>query len=145
MQSTMHTKGKPGVVGEANSLNLTRRVAMFCGVMLAGLLVTWLAVLGLGISIPLDGFRNPVETAVSRALGREVYINGALGLRPTLGPTIVAHDVRIPSPTGQGDLLRAGRVTVRLALVSLLRGEPHGVRLLIEDAGIELEIGRAHV
>ncbi|MCK5481073.1 MAG: hypothetical protein KAJ06_08000, partial [Gammaproteobacteria bacterium] len=103
---------------------------MVCGVMLAGLLVTWLAVLGLGISIPLDGFRNPVETAVSRALGREVYINGALGLRPTLGPTIVAHDVRIPSPTGQGDLLRAGRVAVRLALVSLLRGEPHGVRLL---------------
>jgi hypothetical protein len=112
---------------------------MICGVMLAGLLVTWLAVLGLGISIPLDGFRNPVETAVSRALGREVYINGALGLRPTLGPTIVAHDVRIPSPTGQGDLLRAGRVAVRLALVSLLRGEPQGVRLLIEDASIDLD------
>jgi hypothetical protein len=135
----MHTKGEPEVVGEGNSLNLTRRVAMICGVMLAGLLVTWLAVLGLGISIPLDGFRNPVETAISRALGREVYINGALGLRPTLGPIIVAHDVRIPSPTGQGDLLRAGRVAVRLALVSLLRGEPHGVRLLIEDASIDLD------
>ena len=135
----MHTKGKPGVVGKANSLNLTRRVAMVCGVMLAGLLVTWLAVLGLGISIPLDGFRSPVETAVSRALGREVYINGALGFRPTLGPTLVAHDVRIPSPTGQGDQLRAGRVAVRLSLVSLLRGEPHGVRLLIEDASIELD------
>ena len=70
LHSTMHTNGKSEVVGEANSLNLTRRVAMICGVMLAGLLVTWLAVLGLGISIPLDGFRNPVEAAVSRALGR---------------------------------------------------------------------------
>jgi hypothetical protein len=118
---------------------LTRRVAMVCGVMLAGLLVTWLVVLGLGVSIPLDGFRYPVETAVSRALGREVHIDGALGLRPTLGPTLVAHDVRIASPTGQGDPLRAGRVAVRLALVSLLRGEPHGVQMLIEDASIELD------
>jgi hypothetical protein len=118
---------------------IIRRVAMVCGVMLAGLFVTWLVVLGLGISIPLDGFRNPIETAVSRALGREVYIDGALVLRPTLGPTIVAHDVRITSPAGQGDLLQAGRVAVRLAPVALMRGELHSLRLLIEDASIDLD------
>ena len=118
---------------------ITRRVAMVCGVMLAGLFVTWLVVLGLGISIPLDGFRNPIETAVSRALGREVHIDGTLALRPTLGPTIVAHDVRITNPAGQGDLLQAGRVAVRLAPVALLRGELHSLRMLIEDASIELD------
>ncbi|NOR39585.1 MAG: hypothetical protein GQ537_00060 [Gammaproteobacteria bacterium] len=118
---------------------LTRRVAMVCGISLTGLLVSWLAVLGLGISIPLDGFRYPVEAAVSRALGRDVYINGALGLRPTLGPTIVVHDVRIPDPAGEGELLRAGRVAVRLALFSLLRGEQHAVRMVIEDVSIDLD------
>jgi hypothetical protein len=118
---------------------ITRRVAMVCGVMLAVLFVTWLVVLGLGISIPLDGFRNPIETAVSRALGREVHIDGALVLRPTLDPTIIAHDVRIASPAGEGDLLRAARVAVWLAPVALLRGEQHSMRLLIEDASIDLD------
>jgi hypothetical protein len=118
---------------------ITRRVAMVCGVMLAVLFVTWLVVLGLGISIPLDGFRNPIEAAVSRALGREVHIDGALVLRPTLDPTIIAHDVRIASPAGEGDLLRAARVAVRLAPVALLRGEQHSMRLLIEDASIDLD------
>ena len=118
---------------------ITRRVAMVSGVMLAVLFVTWLVVLGLGISIPLDGFRNPIEAAVSRALGREVHIDGALLLRPTLDPTIIAHDVRIASPAGEGDLLRAARVAVRLAPVALLRGEQHSMRLLIEDASIDLD------
>jgi hypothetical protein len=112
---------------------------MVCGVVLAGVLIAWLLVLGLGISIPLDGFRSPIETAASRALGREVHIDGVLVLTPTLGPTIVAHDVRIASPAGQGDLLRAGRVAVRLAPVALLRGELRSRRLLIEDASIELD------
>lgn len=122
---------------------LSRRIATVCGVMLAGVFITWLVVLGLGIAIPLDGFRKPIETAASRALGREVRIDGALALRPSLGPTVVAHDVRILGPAGQGDLLRAGRVAVRLAAVALLRGESHSVRLLVEDASIDLETGAA--
>jgi len=114
---------------------------MVCGVMLAGVFITWLVVLGLGISIPLDGFRSQIETATSRVLGREVSIDGALALRPTLGPSIIAHDVRIASPTGQNNLLRAGRVAVQLAPVALLRGEPRGMRLLIEDSSINLGTG----
>jgi len=122
---------------------LTRRVAMVFAVILAGVFITWLAVLGLNISIPLDSFRNPIETAASRALGRQVHIDGALLLRPTMGPTIVAHDVRIAGPAGQGDQFRAGRVAARLAPVALLRGEPRSRRLLIEDASIELNLREA--
>jgi hypothetical protein len=117
---------------------ITCQVAMVCGVLLAGLFVTWLVVLGLGVSIPLDGFRNPIEIAASRALGREVHIDGVLVLRPTLSPTIVARDVRIARPAGQGDLLQAGRVAVRLAPVALLRGELSSLRILIDDASIDL-------
>ena len=112
---------------------------MVCGALLAGIFITSLVVLALGISIPLDSFRNQIEAAASRALGSEVRIDGALSLRPTLDPTVVAHDVRIASPAGQADLLVAGRVAVRLAPLALLRGELHGVRLLIEDASIGLD------
>jgi len=118
---------------------LTSQIAMVCGALLAGIFISWLVVLGLGISIPLDSFRNQIETAASRALGSEVHIDGALALRPTLSPTVVAHDVHIASPTGQDDLFQAGRVAVRLAPLALLRGELHGVQLLIEDACIELD------
>ena len=118
---------------------ISHRVAMVCVVMLAGLFVSWLIVPGLGVTISLDSFRNPIETAASRALGRQVHIDGALALRPTLRPNIVAHDVRIASPAGQGDLLQAGRVAVWLSPVALLRGELHSLRVLIEDASIELD------
>jgi AsmA family len=119
---------------------ITRRVAMVCGVMLAVLFASWLAMPGMGITIPLDGLRDPIETAVSRALGREVHIDGKLVLSPFPGPAIVAHDVRIASPADQGEWLRAGRVAVQLAPFALLRGELHGRHLLIEDASIDLDI-----
>jgi len=120
-------------------IRISRWFAAVFGVLLAGVFITWLVVLGLGISIPLDGFRDAIETAASRALGREVHIDGELVLRPAMGYTIVAHDVRIASPAGQGDLLRAGRVVVRLAPVAMLRGKPRSRRLLIEDASIDLD------
>jgi len=111
---------------------------MVCGVILIGVLFTWLVVLGTGVAISLGGFRSPIEAAASRALGAEVRIDGELVLRPAMGPVIVAHDVRIASPAGQGDLLRAGRVTVWLVPVALLRGEPRSRRLLIEDTSVDL-------
>jgi len=119
--------------------HVTRRGALACGVALAAVLLAWLVVQGLGISIPLDGFRNPIEAAASRALGREVHIDGALALMPAMPPVIVAHDIRITSPAGEGGRLRAGRVAVRLAPAALLRGEAHSMRLLVEDASIDLD------
>ena len=111
---------------------------MICGVLLAVVLIILLAAPVTGISIPLDGFRHPIESAATRVLDRQVHIQGALALRPGIIPTLDAHDVRIAGQTGQGDLLRAGRITVRLAPVALLRGEPRSRRVLIEDASIDL-------
>ena len=116
-----------------------RRAAMLVAGTLAGLVVSWLLLIGLGISIPLDAFRQPVETAVSQALGRPVKIDGALVLRPTMKPTIVARELRILSVPGRGDLLRAGRVAVPLSLTALLSGELPRERLLIEDASLDMD------
>jgi hypothetical protein len=115
---------------------------MFCAGTLAGLVISWLLLLGLDVSIPLDAFRQPIETAVSRALGRQVKIDGELVLRPTMNPTIVAHELRIVSVPGRGELLRAGRVAVPLSLLALLRGELPSERLLIEDAILDLDARR---
>jgi len=122
---------------------LTRRVALVCSAMLAGVFITWLVVSGPGIVIPLDGFRKPIQTVISRSLGREVRLEGSLAFRPVPGPAIVAHDVRIASPAGQHDLLRAGRVAMRLAPLALLRGELRSVQLQIDDASIDLDTREA--
>ncbi len=118
---------------------LIRAAAMLCAVALAALLISWLFLASLGVSIPLDGFRSPMEVAVSRALGREVKISGALVLTTTTPPTIVAHQVRIMSQPGQREVLRAVRVAIPLAPFALLRGKLPSKRLLIEEAKIELD------
>ncbi len=113
---------------------------MVCGAVLSGILITWLLMLVLGISIPLNGLRQPIETAATRALGQEVSIDGVLHIKPTLPPALIMHDVRITNPNIPGGLLRAARVVAQLAPFALLRGEqPHSSRLLIEDASINLE------
>jgi uncharacterized protein involved in outer membrane biogenesis len=118
-----------------------RRIAITFAALLAGFIIVWLMVLVLGMTVRLDVLRNPIETAASHALGREVHVLGAIEVRPTLGPTVVAHGVRIADPGGQNgvDLLLADRVEARLGLTGLLRGRPYVTRLLIHDVSINLQ------
>jgi len=117
-----------------------RRIALSLIALLSGFLIVWMIMLALGITVPLDILRDPIETAVSRALGREVQVLGPIDARPTLGPTIVVHGLRITNPAGQAgsDLLLADRLEARLGLIDLLRGEPYITRLLIQDVTINL-------
>lgn len=118
-----------------------RRIAIAFGALLAGLIIVWLLVLALGVSVRLDVLRDPIETAASAALGREVRISGAIELRPTIGPGIVMHGMRIASPEGQAGaaLLQADQVEARLGFLALLRGRIHLDRLLLQDVRINLE------
>ncbi len=118
-----------------------RRIATSFAALLAGLIIVWLMVLALGVTVRLDVLRDPIETAASRALGREVRIGGPIELRPTLGPTVVVHGLGIAGSGGQDgtDLLQADRVEARLGLIALLRGRPYIARLLIQDVSITLE------
>jgi hypothetical protein len=118
-----------------------RRIALSLAALLTGFTLVWLALLALDISVRLDVLRDPIEAAASQALGRQVRVLGQIEARPTLGPTIVVHDVRITAPDAQQgiDLLQADRVEARLGLIDLLSGTPYITRLLIQDASINLQ------
>jgi uncharacterized protein involved in outer membrane biogenesis len=118
-----------------------RRTAISLAALLAGFIILWLIVLALGVTVRLDVLRYPIETAASRALGREVRVSGPIELIPTLGPTVVVHDLRIASPSGWhgADLLQAARVEARLGVIALLRSSPCIARLMIQDVSINLQ------
>ena len=118
-----------------------RRIALSLATLLMGFIIVWLALLAMNITVRLDVLRDPIEAAASRALGRQVRVLGQIEARPTLGPTIVVHDLRIADPGGRKgiDLLLADRVEARLGLIDLLRGKPYITRLLIQDARINLQ------
>jgi uncharacterized protein involved in outer membrane biogenesis len=118
-----------------------RRIVLSFFALLSGFIIAWLMVLALGITVPLDVLRDPIETAASRALGREVRVLGPIDARPTLGPTIIVHGLRITDQDGQEgvDLLLADRVEARLGLIDLLWGRPYITRVLIQNASIKLQ------
>ncbi len=69
------------------------RSALSLAALLTGIIFFWLTVLALDIPVRLDALRGPIETAASRALGREVRVLGQIEVRPTPGPTIVVPDL----------------------------------------------------
>jgi uncharacterized protein involved in outer membrane biogenesis len=118
-----------------------RRIVISLAALLAGFIIVWLMLLALGVTVRLDVLRDPIEIAASEVLGREVRIDGAIEVRPTLGPTVVVRGLRIASPIGWHgiDLLQADRVEATLGLVALLRGSPCIARLLIQNVSIALQ------
>jgi len=118
-----------------------RRIVLSLATLLMGFIIVWLALLAMNITVGLDVLRDPIEAAASRALGRQVRVLGQIEARPTLGPTIVMHDLRIADPGGRKgiDLLLADRVEAGLGLIDLLRGKPYITRLIIQDARINLQ------
>ena len=120
---------------------MIRRIALSLAALLTGFIIIWLASLALDITVRLDALRDPIETGASRALGHQVRVFGQIEVRPTLGPTIVLHDLRITDPGGREgvDLLQADRVEAKLGLFDLLSGRTYITRLLVLDARINLQ------
>lgn len=73
----------------------------------------------------LDFLRQPVEKALSDALGAKVSFQGPMRLEPALWPTATAQDVRmLMGKRGlAGDLIKVETLEVRLAWLPLLNGE----------------------
>jgi uncharacterized protein involved in outer membrane biogenesis len=57
-------------------------------------------IIALEIKVELDPLRKPVALAASKALDREVRLDGSLSLVPTLWPTLEINDVSIGNPEG---------------------------------------------
>lgn len=81
---------------------LRRIAALFAGLALLLLLVVGIFAIGT-FSVDAQRLREPVDAALTRALGREVEIAGPARLTLSFQPTLVVQDVRIANPAGFPD------------------------------------------
>ncbi len=69
-----------------------------------------------------NDYRREIATAVEKATGRALSLNGPLRVRPSLWPTITIYDVKLTNLPGgsRPDMARAERIEAQLSLPSLL-------------------------
>ena len=76
------------------------------------------------LSLELSTYRGPLQSEITKAVGRQVSLRGEMSLQLSLHPTIAIEDVRLANPpwASRPDFARVGRVEIQLALWPLLHG-----------------------
>jgi AsmA protein len=88
-----------------------------------------------------NSLKPRLVAAVREATGRELALNGAIGLKLSLIPTIAVHDVALSNPAGfsRPHMATLESLELRLGLLPLLSGRIEVVRLLLVRPDILLE------
>jgi len=110
-------------------------------VLVAGGLV---AAIALGLRAAAPGWiRGAIERSASRALARELKINGAVELSLSLTPSLSASDVSLANAAWgtEPSMVVVGRVVVSVKLWSLWSGPLRVVDLAVDDVRVLLERG----
>src|SRR5437762_728697 len=127
-----------------------RRTAFIVLAAAAGVIALILVAAAIAIAtVDLHTLIGPVQARVKSTTGRDLAINGPIGLKLSLEPKIVLADVTFGNASGSkiADMVRAKRVDVRIALLPLLSRRFEVVELTLTDPVIVLETdaqGRAN-
>jgi hypothetical protein len=111
---------------------------------LAGLAVACVLALAalafIGVTIDAQRWREPAGAALSRALGREVRLDGPVRLTLSLHPELLVGNLGIANPPGfdSPDFVRIGELRVAMALLPLLRDELRVHELRGRDVAVRL-------
>jgi uncharacterized protein involved in outer membrane biogenesis len=110
------------------------------GVPLAALASAILVVFLFGMSIDASRWRDALAARATAALGRPVSLAGPLELRLGRETALLAHDLRVASPPGfeAPELVTFGTATIRVDLLSVLRGRLHVHGVELADVRIRL-------
>lgn len=114
---------------------------------------TALIVLGAVVVVAVGGVATVIATfdpntlkprirdAVREATGRELALNGAIGLKPSLWPTVEVHDVALSNPPGfsRPNMATLHSLELRLGLIPLLSRRIEIERLVLVGPDIVLE------
>lgn len=114
---------------------------------------TALIVLGAVVVVAVGGVATMIATfdpntlkprirdAVREATGRELALNGAIGLKPSLWPTVEVHDVALSNPPGfsRPNMATLHSLELRLGLIPLLSRRIEIERLVLVGPDIVLE------
>ena len=88
-----------------------------------------------------NSLKPRIATAVKQATGRDLAINGAIGLKWSLRPTIALHDVTLSNPPGfsRPNMATLQELDLQLALLPLLHKSVQIDRLALVQPDIRLE------
>ncbi len=108
--------------------------------LVAFVVLAFAAVAFIGISIDAQRWREPVAAMLSRALGREVRLEGPARLALSLRPEVLVRDIRIANPPrfDSPDFARIGELRLGVELLPLLRGETRVRELHGRDVVVRL-------
>ena len=105
------------------------------------LLIASAIVNALGLQVPLNSLRTPIEVAFEKATGRKVHFRGDLHLILTLWPTLEIQQVQIDNPPNwqQGVFADADLIRAQLGLFPLLKREIHLGEVTVNGISINLQ------
>ncbi|HVC60237.1 MAG TPA: AsmA family protein [Acetobacteraceae bacterium] len=88
-----------------------------------------------------NSLKPRIEAAVKQATGRDLALNGPIGLKWSLWPTVELRDVAFANPPGYSrpQMATLGRLDLQLAVLPLLRGRFEIARLILLRPDILLE------
>jgi len=89
----------------------------------------------------IEAHRAKIKSIISQSLGREVRIDGKIGLEVSLLPRFVVEDISIGNPSWATvpDLVKVKRFEIQVALLPLLRKEVKILELNLIGAHVHLE------
>lgn len=117
------------------------------GLRIAGIVVLAVIVLLVGggavllASFDPNSLKPRIVTAVRQATGRDIALNGDIGLKWSLQPTIAVHDVALANPPGfsRPQMATLQELDLQLALLPLLQKRVEIDRLVLVHPDIRLE------
>ncbi len=120
----------------------TRTVIKGLVVVVAGLAVAAVAIVS---SIDVNRYKGDVSAEVKAATGRDLVIDGDLGLDVSLTPAFTVSGIRFANaPWGsRPDMAVLGRASVEVELLPLLFGDIRVRRLVLQDLDLLLETDAA--
>ena len=109
--------------------------------MVAGTGALLVALVALLLLVDVNLYRDRIEQHVSNAFGREVILEGALGLEPSLRPRFVVNGLKITNPdwASRPYLATVNKFDIRVSLLPLLQGELEILSLEFHGVDLQLE------
>lgn len=121
---------------------LKNRAVRYALIVIAAVVVVVVAaVVGVVASFDPNAYKGQVIAAVKSATGRDLVLNGKIGLKLGLSPTVQLEDVTFANPPGYSrpDMATLQRLDLQLALLPLLSHRVEVKRLIMEKPDILLE------
>jgi uncharacterized protein involved in outer membrane biogenesis len=119
-----------------------KRTALIFGSLVVLILVVMGIVLAIGISVNIDGIRTKAETAASKALGREVSINGHLAFDLSFRPTVELEGLQIANPSSWDteDFVEVKLFRAQVRILPLLGSRIHIQEITANGIDVRLEL-----